>query len=279
MCCYRFSQLQSQVMACSLQQVVLTKWLKCGMPILWLNTKNLLDTGMPSQLWRSEWVFLRATSPFSEFLIIISGTHDLYSASLDRTVKAWNCDNKSYMDTLYGHQVRPQTLCSSSDYFVSRRASLVLHHSVVNVVWLRALTRLFAHGRFWRRPSSSSEVQLKCSIASTYSQRIPGSRDHNKGMRDNWLKLREISTLLRTLHIWNVNKKKPVATMPKAHSGQWISAIAALPYSDLVASGSCDGFVRLWKVKNQSSFELIHEIPVVRKSFRLTCFLYSAMMD
>ena len=29
---------------------------------------------------------------------------------------------------------------------------------------------------------------------------------------------------------------------------RWICSVAALPYTDLVASGSSDGYLRLWKV-------------------------------
>ena len=33
------------------------------------------------------------------------GTHQLFSCSLDRTVKMWSIDDRAYMDTLFGHQV------------------------------------------------------------------------------------------------------------------------------------------------------------------------------
>lgn len=32
------------------------------------------------------------------------GTHTLLSGSLDRTVKLWSCDDRAYMETLFGHQ-------------------------------------------------------------------------------------------------------------------------------------------------------------------------------
>ncbi len=32
------------------------------------------------------------------------GTHTLFSASCDRTVKLWSLDDRAYMDTLFGHQ-------------------------------------------------------------------------------------------------------------------------------------------------------------------------------
>ncbi len=49
-------------------------------------------------------------------------------------------------------------------------------------------------------------------------------------------------------------KKKPLCTRTAAHgldtgSGtpNWISAVATFPMSDLLASGSCDGRIRLWR--------------------------------
>ena len=60
--------------------------------------------------------------------------------------------------------------------------------------------------------------------------------------------------LFRSICIWSVFKKKPVCVQRLAHGksldGQpnWLISIAASKYTDLVASGSCDGFVRFWKV-------------------------------
>ncbi|VDO64698.1 unnamed protein product [Onchocerca flexuosa] len=57
-----------------------------------------------------------------------------------------------------------------------------------------------------------------------------------------------------SLSVWSVFKKKPVCTQVEAHGrgaddqANWIVSVAARRYTDLIASGSCDGFVRLWKV-------------------------------
>lgn len=43
----------------------------------------------------------------------------------------------------------------------------------------------------------------------------------------------------------------------------WISAVAALVNTDLVATGSNDGFIRLWKIgKDYRSISLLFTIPV-----------------
>lgn len=72
-----------------------------------------------------------------------------------------------------------------------------------------------------------------------------------------------------SLCIWNVGKKKPASEQKLAHgksstgTPNWISAIATLVNTDLVASGSCDGFIRVWKLeKNFREIKLKLEIPV-----------------
>jgi ribosomal RNA-processing protein 9 len=50
-----------------------------------------------------------------------------------------------------------------------------------------------------------------------------------------------------SLCLWSAARKKPVLTRRAAHEGRWIVSLAAMPNSDLLASGSYDGFVRLWR--------------------------------
>lgn len=71
------------------------------------------------------------------------------------------------------------------------------------------------------------------------------------------------------LCLWNANKKKPTSEVKLAHglsvTGEpnWISASATLVNSDLIASGSCDGYIRIWKLeKNYRAIKLKFEIPV-----------------
>lgn len=65
-------------------------------------------------------------------------------------------------------------------------------------------------------------------------------------------------------------KKKPLCTKELTHgksteNGQanWISSITTLINTDLIASGSCDGFIRIWKSsENYRELNLLFEIPV-----------------
>ncbi|RHY33187.1 hypothetical protein DYB32_006192 [Aphanomyces invadans] len=68
---------------------------------------------------------------------------------------------------------------------------------------------------------------------------------------------------LRSLSLWFNGKKKPTYVVRAAHGGKWITSVAVLPRSDLVATGSSDGFVRLWKANlKERSLEPVASIPM-----------------
>ena len=56
--------------------------------------------------------------------------------------------------------------------------------------------------------------------------------------------------------LWSNKKKKPLVTYRNAHlkqqsSSSWITSVAALKNSDLVATGSCDGHVKIWRCEEK----------------------------
>lgn len=61
-----------------------------------------------------------------------------------------------------------------------------------------------------------------------------------------------------SLCLWSALKKKPLHIQTLVHGSQengeanWITAIATLLNTDLLASGSCDGFIRVWRTLNNS---------------------------
>lgn len=77
---------------------------------------------------------------------------------------------------------------------------------------------------------------------------------------------------LRSISLWSVKKKKPVFTKVSCHEtgksrnvlGIGIVSIAALHYSDVFASGSNLGSIKIWKVDPKKiSFSEILDIPMV----------------
>lgn len=72
-----------------------------------------------------------------------------------------------------------------------------------------------------------------------------------------------------SLCTWSASKKKPIGQYKLAHgvsstgTANWISAIASFVNTDLIASGSCDGFIRVWQLeKSYREIKLKFEIPV-----------------
>ena len=64
---------------------------------------------------------------------------------------------------------------------------------------------------------------------------------------------------LGQIQVWSNRKKTPLITKNLAHgqnpdnnSGNWISSMAVLRCSDFIATGSCDGIIRLWKIDPKS---------------------------
>uniref|UniRef100_A0A0L8GPK9 Ribosomal RNA-processing protein 9 n=1 Tax=Octopus bimaculoides TaxID=37653 RepID=A0A0L8GPK9_OCTBM len=154
-------------------------------------------------------------------------THQMFSCSQDRSVKVWDLDQMSYVETLFGHQ----DTITGIDCLTRERA----------------LTSGGRDGsvRIWKILEESQLVfnghkgSIDCISLINDSCFISGGDDN-------------------CLCLWNVAKKKPVAVCVKAHSGakdgvntmageNWISSVAAMQHTDLVASGSKDGFLRFWK--------------------------------
>ncbi|GAB1602063.1 U3 small nucleolar RNA-interacting protein 2-like [Argonauta hians] len=154
-------------------------------------------------------------------------THQLFSCSEDRSVKVWDLDQMSYVETLFGHQDTITAIdCLTRE---------------------RALTSGGRDGsvRIWKILEESQLVynghkgSIDCVSLINDSTFISGGDDN-------------------CLCLWNVSKKKPMSVQVKAHCGvknglpaaagdNWISAVAALQHTDLVASGSKDGYLRFWK--------------------------------
>ncbi|KAJ1937027.1 pre-rRNA processing protein, partial [Kickxella alabastrina] len=83
------------------------------------------------------------------------------------------------------------------------------------------------------------------------------------------------------LSLWSIHKKKPVFIHHVAHGihprleteeeqgafivrPRWITALAAVPLTDLFFSASSDGFIRMWRMRSGKTpgFDLVNVVPV-----------------
>eukprot|EP01132_Coremiostelium_polycephalum_P005240 gene5240-6521_t len=160
------------------------------------------------------------------------GTYTLYSGSHDRTLKIWDLSQMAYVDTSYGHQ------------------------SPITAIDALTRERCITSGtdktcRIWKIPEGKQYV-FRGHSHSIDTVTLLGEDKFMSGSQDG------------AISLWNVNKKNAVYTKNRAHPKSdlpWITSVAAVKYSDLVASGSCDGKIKLWGVTGEK-FAEINRVPI-----------------
>eukprot|EP00613_Pedinella_sp_CCMP2098_P079199 CAMPEP_0171946358 /NCGR_PEP_ID=MMETSP0993-20121228/53179_1 /TAXON_ID=483369 /ORGANISM="non described non described, Strain CCMP2098" /LENGTH=548 /DNA_ID=CAMNT_0012589705 /DNA_START=26 /DNA_END=1672 /DNA_ORIENTATION=+ len=177
----------------------------------------------------------------------VTGAQTLFSASSDRTLKLWNAKDMGFLDTLYGHQNEVNGLD-------------VLRREVAVTAGRDCSARLWKWGEdkqlVFRGPSSSSSIE--CTRMLSEDTFVTGD---DSGRLAIWshLKKKPAMTVEATI--------APIPVVGSTHSElPWISSLSSVRGADLVASGSCDGFVRLWKASGvnggQRSLTAVAALPV-----------------
>ena len=170
------------------------------------------------------------------------GTHTLYSCSHDRAVKVWNLDEMAYVETLFGHQDR----ITGIDAGIRERVLTSGGRDGTARIW-----KIVEESQLVFNAPSATGGNTK--DASSKGSGIVGSASVDA------IKLLDEQHFVTCgedghVSLWNVMKKKPVSTITRAHGSdssnndpRWISAITTLHNTNLIASGSCDGHLKLWK--------------------------------
>ena len=193
----------------------------------------------------------------------------LFSGSFDRTIKTWSLSacGHAYVETLFGHQDNVSAVASMmTDQCVSvgaRDRSARLWKVVDE-------TQLVFRGESSKKDEYQNN-SIDCVAVIPPQHFVTGS---DAG----------------ALSLWSIHKKKPLYTIPMAHgldpvpppeelspetdgetaahnarflrpTPRWITALATVPGTDIVLSGSWDGFIRAWRVSEDK--KMLHPLGPV----------------
>lgn len=201
------------------------------------------------------------------------GTHQLYSSSKDRTIKTWSLDELAYVETLFGHQDEVIDLAALAQ---ERCVSVGGRDRTARLWKVAEETQLVFRGGGGGGRSKDEKNRKPQDAREPPSSNIP-YRAYVEGSIDRVALIDEETFITGSdngaLSLWNIHKKKPVFTVPLAHGldppilpeeasaeeipnpkvpappqPRWITALATVPYSDLILSGSWDGWIRVWRV-------------------------------
>ncbi|XP_053674164.1 U3 small nucleolar RNA-interacting protein 2 [Anopheles nili] len=165
-------------------------------------------------------------------------SYQLFSSSADRTVKVWSLDEMVYIETLYGHQSQVTGINALSAERIVTSGGMDQTIRIWKVAEESQLVFNSLNEDFSAVKFVSNDLFVSGSVEGSFS-------------------------------LWSSGKKKPIHRIKLAHGQQdvghpnWISCLGVLANSDIVASGSCDGFVRIWKLANKRrTIQPLLEIPV-----------------
>lgn len=180
----------------------------------------------------------------------------LFSGSFDRTIKTWSLSSAghAYVETLFGHQ---DNVTSVASMVTDQCVSVGARDRTARLWKIIDETQLVFRGG----SSKHAEYQdnsLDCVAVIPPAHFVTGSDSGS-------------------LSLWSMHKKKPLYTIPLAHGldpippldelspevdrdtaahnsrflrrmPRWITALATVPGTDIILSGSWDGWIRAWRV-------------------------------
>ncbi|KAI0320397.1 WD40 repeat-like protein [Amylostereum chailletii] len=212
------------------------------------------------------------------------GTQQLYTASYDRTIKLFDLSVMGYVETLFGHQdcvlaldaLRAETAVSVGGRDKTARFWKIVEESqLVFRGGGRSSVRELLEGGALDGLEEDEEAEERKKKEPVEKKRFVEGSLECIAMVDETIFLTGGDS--GSICLWMTQKKKPIFTQAIAHgfnevhsateglikTPRWITAIGTLRYSDLFASGSWEGSVRLWKLDAKlKSFALVGTVSI-----------------
>ncbi|RYC55596.1 hypothetical protein CHU98_g10611 [Xylaria longipes] len=193
-------------------------------------------------------------------LVFRRNSHQMYSCSKDRTIRVWNCDALAFVESLFGHA---DSALDVDALALERLVSVGARDRTVRLWKVADETQLVfraSSGTGDKKKQIDQGVDPK-SLAAT------GSLDRVAYIDESYFITGSDNGCIS---LWTLSKKKPLDTIVRAHGledplapsvasseehpsakvvpppqPRGITSLRALPYSDLILSGSTDGFIVL----------------------------------
>ncbi|KAG5649951.1 hypothetical protein H0H81_001362 [Sphagnurus paluster] len=219
------------------------------------------------------------------------GTHQLYTGSFDRTLKVYDLSPTvmGYVETLFGHQdhvVSLDVLRGETCVSVGARDKTVRYWKIVEESQLvfrgggRSRVREVLEGGL-RGDDEGDELDDEMDGRGKVKEKeMMATKKFIEGSIECVAMIDETTFVSGgdsgSICLWSTQKKKPIFTQPLAHgfneshsetegvirTPRWITSLASLRYSDVIASGSWEGDIRIWKLDSKlKSFSLVGTVP------------------
>ncbi|GAB4819398.1 hypothetical protein N2152v2_006444 [Parachlorella kessleri] len=198
------------------------------------------------------------------------GTHQLFSSSLDRSIKIWSLDDMAYVDTLFGHQsevlgidaLRAERVvtCGADRtcrvWKIAEESQLIFRGSSQTIECCRYLT-----GSEWVSGSAGGTLELWSSMKKKPMQRIFGAHGLSGSLPSSSTAVPSAAGQGGAAAAEGQGAAEELlgAGTVGGEAASWIGAVASCRGSDLVvrgegeaegagglASGAGDGIIRLW---------------------------------
>lgn len=214
------------------------------------------------------------------------GTEQLFSSSADRTIKIFSCQELAYVETLFGHQDIVIDIAGGLETNVETCVSVGARDRTARLWKVVEESQLVFRGGGTARQKGMEKLR-KGRFGANVDDEAPETEHVNGDADDDedppiayaegsidCVALLDAQLFVTgsdngALSLWSVHKKKPLFTVPLAHGRdapippeemsadgnvtaprlpRYITALATVPYADLIVSASWDGWVRAWQL-------------------------------